>query len=169
VGETKAQNAGQPGRKGFLWQRKAKARIPRYKCESLLGFCRQTRDILGQKKRTEIKSVRTTDTTDHSGVIVTSDSKHTTETTDISHTTRNAHARAHTRSAEIPQKSVVNVVDLLESESSVVNVVDEPEARRIVADLVTLHRDGAISGPDDPELASSQISFIPLAQPTPHL
>ena len=46
---------------------------------------------------------------------------------------------------------MVNVVDLSESESSVVNVVDEPEARLIAAELVKLHRDGAISGPDDPE------------------
>jgi hypothetical protein len=123
------------------------------------------RYVLDPKKRAKIKPVKATDatatvesnsspatdTTDHSGVIVTPNSEDTTETTDISNTTRNAHARAHTRSAEIPQKSVVNAVDLPESESSVVNVVDDPEARRIVAELAKLYRDGAISGPDDPE------------------
>ena len=52
------------------------------------------RYVLGPKKRAEIKSVRTTDPTDRSGVIITPDSEHTTETTDIFVTTRNARAHA---------------------------------------------------------------------------
>ena len=41
-----------------------------------------------------------------------------------------------------------------DSEISVATVADDdPEARRIAGELVKLHRDGAIKGPDDPEAA----------------
>ena len=67
-----------------------------------------------------------------------------TDATDISHASRmQARARAHVQRPRVFEESVANVADS--------SRVKEVEAHRLAAELLKLHRDGAISGPDDPE------------------
>jgi hypothetical protein len=80
-----------------------------------------------------------------------------TDATDVCYTQRSlTRARAHARAYRELEISVATVADFhsespRESERTVATVAESGASKRIAGELVKMHKDGAISGPNDPE------------------